>query len=60
MLRRGVEGVQVVLAGLRLEVRGLAGQEPAGRMNRLAARLEHAGDRILRQPADLEIRPLRA
>ena len=29
-------------------------------MNRLAARLEHRRDRILGQPADLEIRPLRA
>ena len=53
----GIEHRAAVLAGLRLDVRALAREFGAGRMDALAARLEHRGRRRLRQPVDLETRP---
>jgi hypothetical protein len=50
-----VEAVQVVLGGFGLEVARLRGQVLAGGMDRLALGLEHARDRVLRQPLDLEV-----
>ena len=52
----GVEGVQVVLARLGLEVPGLARQEPGGRVDRLAPLLQELRDRRLGEPLDLEVR----
>ena len=39
-----MEGVQVVLGGLRLDVRGLVGQLGAGGVDALALGLQHSGD----------------
>ena len=50
-----LEAVQVVLGGLALDVARLVGEQRAGRMDPLAARLEHRGDGVLRQPVDLEV-----
>ena len=52
----GVERVQVVLARLRLEVPGLARQEPGGRVDRLAPLLQELRDGRLGEPLDLEVR----
>ena len=46
--------MQVVLARLAVDVRRLVGELGARRMDRLAARAEHRGHRLLRQPLDLE------
>jgi hypothetical protein len=48
--------VQVVLGRLALEVVRLAREVAAGRMDPLAARLEHRRDRVLGEPVDLEVR----
>ena len=56
----GVEGVQVVLAALGLEVAGLAGQQPRGRVHHLAALLEELRDRRLGEPLDLDVGALLA
>ena len=50
----GVKTVQVVLGGFRLDVVGLAGQLCARRVDALAARRQHRGDRVLREPVDLQ------
>ena len=50
-----LEAVQVVLAGLGGDVRGLVGQPSAGRVDALALGVEHGGDRVLGQPVDLEV-----
>ena len=50
-----LEAVQVVLRRLALDVLRLVGEEGAGRVDPLAARLEHRRDRVLRQPVDLEV-----
>ena len=52
----GLEGVQVVLGGLRLDVLGLAGQMSAGGVDALALCLEHSGDGVLGEPVDLQVR----
>ena len=52
----GLEAVQVVLGRLGLHVRGLVGQVPAGGVDALALGLEHAGDRVLGEPVDVEVR----
>jgi hypothetical protein len=52
----GVEGVQVVLGGLGLDVPGLAGQVCAGRVDVLAALGQQRGDRVLGEPVDLQSR----
>jgi hypothetical protein len=49
-----LEGVQVVLAGLLLDVRGLAGQPGRGRVHPLAVVGQHPGDRVLGQPVHLD------
>jgi len=46
-----LEDSEIVLAGLRFDVRRLAGQQAARRMDGLSARLQHARDRILREHA---------
>ena len=51
----GLEAVEIVLGGLRLDVVRLVGQMGARRMDALALGLEHPGHGILRQPVDLEI-----
>ena len=55
-----VEAVQVVLGGLGLEVPGLVGQPAAGGVHALALGLQHARDRVLRQPVDLQVGVQRA
>ncbi len=50
-----LEGVQVVLGALVLDVRGLVGQPLRGGVHRLAGGREHPGDRVLREPVDLEV-----
>ncbi len=52
----GLEAVQVVLGGLRLDVRGLVREVGARRVDPLPARAEHRGDRVLREPVDLQVR----
>jgi hypothetical protein len=47
--------MEVVLGGLRLDVARFVGKVLAGRMDPLALALEYLGDRMLRQPIDLEI-----
>jgi hypothetical protein len=49
-----LEGVQVVLCRLALDVPGLAGQEGRGRMDQLRAPQQQLGDRVLGQPVHLE------
>ena len=49
----GLEGVQVVLGALVLDVRGLVGQPRATPGAPARRRLEHGGDRVLRQPVVL-------
>ncbi len=56
----GLERVQVVLPGLGLEVPRLAGQQPRRRVDDLAALLQEVRHRRLRQPLDLQVRPLLA
>ena len=51
-----LERVQVVLTGLGLDVRRLARQQPRRRVHALAACGEHVGDRVLREPGDLQVR----
>ena len=51
-----LEHVQLVAGRLGPDVRALAGQGCARRMDPLAVRLEHLGDRVLGEPVDLEIR----
>ena len=50
-----LEHIQLVLVGLGLDVGRFAGEQRAGGMDPLAARLEHLGDRVLGEPVDLEI-----
>ncbi len=50
-----LEAVQVVLGGLGLDMARLVGKPRARRVDPLAARLEHGGHRMLRQPVDLEV-----
>ena len=50
-----LEAVQVVLAGLRRDVRGLVGQPGAGRVDALALGLEDARHGMLGQPVDLQL-----
>ena len=50
-----LEGVQVVLGRLALDVRRLVREQRARRVDPLALGLEHCGDRMLREPVDLEI-----
>ena len=52
----GLEAMKVVLGGLSLEMTGLVGEVLAHRMDPLAPRGQHRGDRVLRQPIDFEIR----
>ena len=52
---QGLEAVQVVLGGLRLDVAGLVGQVGAGGVDALALPLEHPGDRVLGEPVDLQV-----
>jgi hypothetical protein len=49
----GLEGVQVVFAGLGFEVGGFAGEVAAGGVDGLAGLVEDAGDRVLGEPVDL-------
>ena len=53
--RNAWKHVQVVLVRLGLDVARLAGELRAGGVDPLAARLEHLGDRVLREPVDLEV-----
>ncbi len=50
-----LKAVQIVLGRLGFEVTRLAGEMTARRMDVLALGLQHARDRILREPVDLEI-----
>ncbi len=50
-----LEAVQVVLGRLDSDVPRLVRQPGARRVDPLAARLQHGGDRMLRQPVDLEV-----
>ena len=50
----GLEAVQVVLGRLGLDVARLVRQPAAGRVNALALALEHARDRVLGEPVDLD------
>ncbi len=51
----GLEGVQVVLVGLVVDVGHLAGQPPGRRVHVLAGGLEHPRHRGLGQPVDLQV-----
>ena len=51
----GLEAVQVVLGGLALDMPRFAYQQRAGRVDALAAGLQHSGHRMLRQPIDFQI-----
>ncbi len=51
-----LEAVQIVLGRLALDVARLVCKEAAGRMDSLAARLEHRRDGVLSEPVDLEVR----
>jgi hypothetical protein len=51
----GLEALQAVLGGLRFDVGRLVGQVPAGRMDALALRFQHARNRVLGEPVDLEL-----
>ena len=51
----GLEGVEIVLARLQLDVPRLAGQPRAERMDALAVGLEQARHGVLRQPVDLQV-----
>ena len=51
-----LEGVQVVLGRLALDVRRLVREQRARRMDALPFGLEHGRDRMLREPVDLEVR----
>jgi predicted transcriptional regulator len=55
MLRNGLEGFQVVLARLLLDVGAFVREEAACRMERLAVGREKPGHRVLRQPVDGEV-----
>ena len=55
-----LEGVELVLARLGGDVARLVGEQRARRVDPLAAALEHARDRILGEPVDLELRLERA
>ena len=48
--------MQVVLGRLALDVLRLVREQRARGVDPLAARLEHGGDRVLREPVELEIR----
>ena len=50
-----LEALQAVLGGLRFDVGRLVGQVPAGGMDALALRFQHARDRVLGEPVDLEV-----
>ncbi len=52
----GLETVEVVLGGLGLHVTRLVCQLRAQGMDALTLGLEHCGDRVLREPVDLEVR----
>ena len=56
----GLEGVELVPVRLGGDVPRLEREVPARRVDALAAALEHVGDRLLRQPLDLELRLERA
>ena len=56
----GLEGVQVVLGRLALEMPGLAGQEGRGGVDQLRAPPQQLGDRMLGQPVHLKAGPERA
>ena len=51
-----LEDVETMRTRLELDVPRLACQVAAGRVNRLAMRLEHSRDRILCEPLDLKVR----
>ena len=51
---QGLECVQVVVARLAVDVRNLARERRACRMDRLAALPQHGCHRLLREPVDLE------
>ena len=51
-----LERVEVVLGRLGRDVRRFRGELRAQRVDPLAARLEHGGDRVLGEPVDLEVR----
>ena len=53
--RQRLEAVQVVLGRLALDVARLVREQRARGVDALAARLEHRGDRVLREPVDLEV-----
>ncbi len=55
MRRMRMEGVQVVLGGLRLDVLGLVGQMSASGVDSLALGLQHSCDWVLGEPVDLQI-----
>ena len=50
-----LEAVQVVLGALALDVLRLVREQRARGMDPLPTRLEHGGDRVLREPVELEI-----
>ena len=50
-----LEGVQVVLGRLALDVRRLVREQRARRVDPLPLGLEHGRDRMLREPVDLEV-----
>ena len=52
-----LEGVQIVLAAVALELGVLAEQSSGGGMDPLLPVGQHPGDRMLGQPVDLDIRP---
>ena len=51
-----LKDVQIVLVGLVLEVPRLIGEPRRGGMHGLAGIVEHAGDRVLGEPVDLQVR----
>ena len=55
MRRMAWKALQIVLARLQLDVARLAGEPRAERMDALAAGLEQARHRVLRQPVDLQV-----
>ena len=50
-----LEAVEVVLAGLRRDVRRLVGEPPTGRVDVLTLGFEHGRDGMLGQPVDLDV-----
>ncbi len=55
-LADGLERVQVVLRGLRLDVGRLVGEIPRRRVDPLTSALQQLGQRVLGEPVDLDVR----